>query len=148
MHLDAERGAPLEQSNVLQRRRPLFNSAEGCRTQTFQAWLNLYDPSGPQLRQLRLAEVGLYLVEQSEIALRFDQPRDQRVERPTIEDVVGGVEVQALISSSQVDQLVKDPTGFEPAERHRRSVQTAKAAVVLLAPPAAARAFKRNAHLG
>ena len=107
-------------------------------SEAFHARLNLHHPGGPKLREFRLAEVGLHLVEETEIARRFNEPRDERVERPSIQDVVGSVEVQALIPSRQVQQLVEDAVRVEPAEGHRRSVQAAEAAVVLLAPPASA----------
>ena len=90
-------------------------------------------------------EIGLGLVEQLEAAIGFDQGRHQRFEIGRLDDVVGRDEALDSVAGVQLIELVDHLPGAFGAKQHAGIADAAERAVVLLAPPAAARGLDRNA---
>ena len=67
MDLDVEFLAPAQQLDVLEAGAPLVHQPEHLVAEALDAWLDLADRRPAHLLQLRMAQVGLHLVEHVEL---------------------------------------------------------------------------------
>ena len=91
--------------------------------------------------ELVVAQVGLHFVEELQLQSALGQARKQRVDVAHVEDVVDAADAAGAVGPAQPRDLLERPLRRLRAERHRLAVQSAEGAVVLRAPPAAARRF-------
>lgn len=134
-------GAFPERADVAGAGDALVHEAEDAVVETLDPRLDVHRSRAGQERQLVRVEVGLDLVVHQEVPAAVGGERQEVREVRHVDDVVDRDDVEDPVPPDEpVDFGPQLLTGLG-AERHRRAVETAERAVVLLAPPAAACAF-------
>ncbi len=141
---------PFQQLNVAQGRRAFLHQLQDVVVQALNARLDPPDAGVAEQVDLLPAEVGFYLVEKLQGPLPLGQGRQHIAKVFHVEDIVDRFDILDPPALDQILQLLQGTPRALAAERHGAAVQTAKRAVRLGAPPAAARRFEqqRGHHVG
>src|SRR5205814_3918991 len=96
---------------------------------------------------LFLLQVRLRLVEQLDLETARREGGQEVVEVAHVEDVVDNLDLAARMLRHDRRQFLERALARLAPVRHRLTVEAAERAVLLLAPPAAARRFEEQARL-
>ena len=147
---DFELRAPLEKADILKRRRALSHQLEHGRAETLDARLHGADSGVAHLFQLALLQIHLGFIVEVVVDVESAEPRHQLTHMLHVDDVVDHDEAELPVSFRERPHLLDDTLGALAAKSHGRTVQSTESAVMLGAPPAAARALvgdARDTHL-
>src|SRR5262249_33209261 len=139
--LDADFLAPPHQLNVLKAGHALVHQLQHVVAEALDARLNLPHAATVHLHQLLVPQIRFHLVEQLQPQTAGREPGKQGVDVAHVEDVVDASNPGHAVLPAERRDFHERAIGALAAERHRLAVETAERAVVLGAPPAAARGF-------